>query len=161
MHLCEQSSWPGPSMRISNWQSALQESALFKIAPVSHWCVLQAEKALPLKDHVVSTKESAKVDWDIKADISQGAPPLLPGIPTKPFTRETLPQANIDPAHVQHSAVVRKTAWDMCQREASGKVIDERVLKAVYRWQPRNHSARWKQAFNSFSSLQFPNHLFG
>lgn len=80
-----------------------------------------------------SGRTPVPVEWDIKADISQGAPPLLAGIPVKQFKRESLPSPVIDPADVQHSRTVRRTAWERCQQEASRKPADAEVLEAVYR----------------------------
>ena len=94
--------------------------------------LLQPGKAARL-NIVNAQRVPVPVEWDIKADISQGAPPLLPGIPVKPFKKETLPKPIIDPADVQHSAAIRRTAWARCQKEAGQKPVDVEVLEAIYR----------------------------
>ncbi len=92
--------------------------------------MLQPGKAGPL-NIVNSQRMPVAVEWDIKADISQGLPPLLPGLPVKPFKRESLPQPIIDPADVQESASVRRAAWERCQNEAGPPPAE--ALDTVYR----------------------------
>ena len=73
------------------------------------------------------------IPWDIKADISQGVPPILHGLPIKPYKAEKSPQPLINPADVQHSKAVRQNAWERCCLEASKNESQVAALEAVYK----------------------------